>query len=364
MFARQPEPLSSELADTCIREFFDKMFTTVPILHRGWIQQRASEVSTSPDAYCVVGSLCVYVVVQCRVELPGLSSPLSPSSAKQQANSLGLRLVEDIKRMRNQTDYSDNPTTSTILTSFFLCAGLFSLERHNTAWYYMQEAITFIKMMRIHREESYGVGGPADVMNRRLFWILFISERYWLQPPPSIRLLTKRRAQALHKHRDILLHETIEFPQPDPDDPFDELGIIGLTCLYNMFRAVDDQFSQTWTNLRSSTQIVWPANTAIWLAGLQQQLTDAVPPDLKCTKVQEADLRVTQQWLRLVVWQLSTASGCLSSAAHDESMTLLYPIKLSKDLAETLQFIDIEAMDVHGIGLVTWSLALRVHENR
>ena len=157
----------------------------------------------------------------------------------------------------------------------------------------------------------------------------------------------------MHKHRDILLHETIEFPQPDPDDPLDELGIVGLTCLYNMFRTVDDRFSQTWTNLRSSTQIVWPPNTAIWLAGLQQQLTDAVPPDLKCTKIQEADLRVTQQWLRLVVWQLSTASASLSSTAHDESMTLQYPIKLSKDLADTLQYIEIEAMDVHGIWLAS-----------
>lgn len=173
-----------------------------------------------------------------------------------------------------------------------------------------------------------------------------------LELPCVGRPLRFNRAQALHKHRDILLHETIDFPQPDPDDPVDELGIKGLTCLYNMFGAVDDRFSETWTSLRSATRVAWPQNTATWLAGLQQQLTEAVPLDLKCTKIQEADLRVTQQWLRLVVWQLSTASGCLSSAAHDESMTLLYPIKLSKELAETLQYIEVSAMDVHGIGLV------------
>ena len=177
MFARQPEPLSRDLVEACITEFFDKMYTTVPILHRGWIQQQASEISTSPEAYCVLGALCVYVVVQLRVQTPETSSPMSPTGSKHQANRLGLQLVEDVKRMRNQTDYSDNPTIGTILTSFFLCAGLFSLERHNTAWYFMQEAITFIKMMRLHREESYGSGGPADFMSRRLFWILFISER-------------------------------------------------------------------------------------------------------------------------------------------------------------------------------------------
>ena len=156
----------------------------------------------------------------------------------------------------------------------------------------------------------------------------------------------------MHKHRDILLHETVSFPQARADDPLDELGIIGLTCLYNLFKIVEDPFSEAWTSLRSSTQVAWPPNTALWLTGIQQELDKAVPADLKCTKIQEADLRVTQQWLRLVVWQLSTASGCLSSTAHDESMTLLYPIKLSKDLADTLQYIDVEAMDVHGIALV------------
>ncbi|KAI4145302.1 MAG: hypothetical protein LQ340_006334, partial [Diploschistes diacapsis] len=341
MLARQPEALPPDLVDACITEFFDKMFTTVPILHRGWVQQRASEITTSPEAYCVIGALCVYMVALLRVEMPAPSNPLSMASTRSQTNSLGLRLVEDIKRMRNQTDYSDNPTTGTILTSFFLSAGLFNLERQNTGWFYLQEAITFVKMMRIHREESYSTGGPQDVMNRRLFWILFISER----------------AQALHKHRDILLHETIDFPQPDPDDPVDELGIKGLTCLYNMFGAVDDRFSETWTSLRSATRVAWPQNTATWLAGLQQQLTEAVPLDLKCTKIQEADLRVTQQWLRLVVWQLSTASGCLSSAAHDESMTLLYPIKLSKELAETLQYIEVSAMDVEKLFDIAYSLA-------
>ena len=132
----------------------------------------------------------------------------------------------------------------------------------------------------------------------------------------------------------------------------DELAIAGLTCLYNLFRVVDDRFSETWTNLRTQTQIIWPPNTPLWLAGLQRQLSEAIPEHLKCTKIQEADLKVTQQWLRTIVWQLSTAYGCLSSTAPDESMTLLYPIKVSKDMVEILRYIDTQAMDVHGIGLV------------
>ena len=85
---------------------------------------------------------------------------------------------------------------------------------------------------------------------------------------------------------------------------------------------------------------------------MQQQLTDAVPLNLKCTEIQEADMRITQQWLRTIVWQLSTASGCLSSTNADESMTFRYPIEIAKDLASVTMRISLPAMQVHGIGLV------------
>jgi hypothetical protein len=88
------------------------------------------------------------------------------------------------------------------------------------------------------------------------------------------------------------------------------------------------------------------------LASIQRQLSEAVREDVKVTKIQEVDIRVTQQWLRTIVWQLSTASGCLSSTAQDESMTLLYPIKISKELTEILGYIEIQAMEVHGVGFV------------
>jgi hypothetical protein len=174
MFSRQPEPLPPDLVDACIAEFFDKIYTTIPILHRGWTHQKTSEISTSPDAYCVIGALCAFMFSQ----LQSTPTTLSSIAVGQQATGLSLRLVEDIRRMRNQTDYSENPTASTVLTSFFLSAGLFNLERYNMAWYYLQEAITFVKMMRINTEEAYGSGEPTDTMNRRIFWMLFVTERF------------------------------------------------------------------------------------------------------------------------------------------------------------------------------------------
>ena len=356
LFARHGELLTPELVETCISQFFEKMYTTIPILHRSWIQQRAMEMQTSVESHCVVSSLCVYMIIQLGIQGPGALSPSSSqqSISNQQSVGQGVRLIEDIKRRRDRTDYVESPTTAAIVTSFFLSAGYFQLQKHNAAWYYLQEAITFAKIMRIHDEKSYQrrPSSPTDMMNRRLFWLLFVTERCVdLFEVKRWSLTWYYRAQALHKHRDVSFHETIEFPKPEPE-PLEDLGIIGLTCLYSLFRIVDGNVSEIWNNLRSENPVVWPHDTAVWLAQLQQQLTEAVPEDLKCTEIQEADVRITQQWLRTVVWQLSTASGCLSSTASDESMTLSYPIKIAKDLAAITSRLSLESMEAHGIGLV------------
>ena len=350
------DPLPRDLVEACLTQFFEKMFNTVPILYSGWVQQKKAEITTSAEAYCVIAALCVYMIVHTGVDIPRLGSPMATESAlpRQHPVTHGLKLVEEIKRMRNQTDYSENPTTTTIVTSFFLSAGHFGLQKYNIAWYYLQEAITFAKVMRIHDEKSYRrrPPGPLDVMNRRLFWLLFVSERsvpHFLLTCHELTAL--RRAQALHKHRDISFHETIDFPNPEPD-PIEDLGFGGLTCLYNLFRIVDSRVSEIWNNLRSENPVNWPPNTAAWLARLQRQVTEAVPMDVKCTTIQEADIRITQQWLRSIVWQLSTASGCLSSTAVDRSMTLRYPIEIAQDLAAVTTRLPLDAMDVHGIGLV------------
>ena len=180
LFARQPDVLSPELIEDCIVQYFDKMYATIPILHRNWVQQRVVDMQASPESYCAVGSLCLYMIVQRGVDAPMMPSALRSQTISPQQNAVaaGNRLFEDIKKVRNQTDYSDNPTTASVVTSFFLSAALFGLEKHNTAWYYLQEAITFAKIMRIHDEKSYRQAGPTDVMNRRLFWLLFISERF------------------------------------------------------------------------------------------------------------------------------------------------------------------------------------------
>jgi hypothetical protein len=57
-------------------------------------------------------------------------------------------------------------------------------------------------------------------------------------------------------------------------------------------------------------------------------------------------------WLRIMVWQLSITNGHLSSSSNDSSMTFKYPIEVAKDLVRDIQNISLDAMEVHGVGLI------------
>lgn len=167
-----------------------------------------------------------------------------------------------------------------------------------------------------------------------------------------VRRLTKfGRAQALQKHRDLTIHETVGFPETG-DDPLDVVAIPGLLALYNLFSIVDDKMSEIWNSLRSQSSVDWPPNTGIWLTRLQKDLGEALTPDMQLTETQEVDLKSTQLWLRVIVWQLSTASGCLSSNAKEQSMSFSYPIEVARELVELTNRVSLTSMEAHGVGFV------------
>ncbi len=138
-----------------------------------------------------------------------------------------------------------------------------------------------------------------------------------------------------------------------------DVAVTGLVYLAKMFAIVDEKFSEIWGNLRVGTKALpedWPPNTPMWLSSLQQQLTNALPEKLDITEFQVADLRITQQWLRTIVWQLSTASGCLSSTSADETMRLSFPIDVARELTIVTSRLSLPTMEAHGFGLVRFAI--------
>lgn len=172
--ARTPGLLSPDIIDTCVHYYFTKIYPTQPILHRQRVQETVANMEQSIEAYCKMAALCAYVLFQPDIHLP----PGARYGEDASPVALGQLLLEDAIRVRKGYDYIENPTILTIYTSFFIFCSYFCLNRQNAAWSYLRQSLTFAHIMGMHEEETYKDEDPVDASRkRRMFWVLFISER-------------------------------------------------------------------------------------------------------------------------------------------------------------------------------------------
>ncbi|KAL8636443.1 MAG: hypothetical protein Q9228_006159 [Teloschistes exilis] len=321
-----PGLLTQELIDGCIDFYLAHMYPTMPIMHNDQVWRLVAEMDISVEAFCLIASFCAFMLIQ-----PGVESK-APQTIKSLATfpsmtSLGQALLDEALRRRRNHDYIENPSVNAVITSYFLFGCCFGLDKQNTAWFHLREATTLAQMIGMQDEKTYASGSLIETASmRRLFWLLFITER----------------AYALQKHRPLTLHATINLPSI-AEDPSNSLT--GFLHLVNLYRPFDDTFIGLWNKSRTDC-------STLWLAHLQKQLTQALPPVLEGTETQAADLRTSQHWLRTMVWQLSITNGYLSSSSPDSSMTFGYPIEIAKDLVAVTTQLSRQSMEIHGVGLI------------
>lgn len=321
--------LSRQTIENSIDFYFSNMSTTAWILHRGALMDMiSSRLTTDPEVYCLTGSLCAFVMVQ-----PGMNLTVAPGShyegePPESRYGYANMILDDVIRARKSINYVESPTLTAVQTSFFLFSCYFTLEKQNVCWFHLREASTLAHLMSMHEEQSYLVSDPVESMyKRRMYWLLLVTER----------------AYAMERHKPLTLHPTIELPTTQGEQEADMIS--GFSYLISLFRCIDDEFMALWNKVKTQC-------SATWLSQLQQQFKDALPAELKTTESQTADVRVTMHWLRIMVWQLSITNGYLSSSSNDSSMTFKYPIEVATDLVHDIQNLSLDAMEVHGVGLI------------
>jgi len=141
------------------------------------------------------------------------------------------------------------------------------------------------------------------------------------------------------------LYATINVPRVD-EDTTDSIPLRGFIHLINLYKSFDETFFGLWNRTRDGA-------VPSWLSQLQKQLSDALPTYLESTEIQAVDIRMSQCWLKTMVWQLAISHGFISSMSSDTSLTFRYPIDISRELVELSNEFSQHAMEVHGIGLVS-----------
>lgn len=327
---RTPGLLSQATIDACLAFFFEHLYPTMPVFNcERFAQLMFGQELDHPDAYCLVASLCAFVMIQ-----PGMTLTVSGALGVSYAgeppqNRYGFAnlLLEDLLRVRHGRDYVEHPALITVQTSFFLFCSYFTLEKQNSCWYYLREASTLAQVMKLHEESSYYVGDAEEnLYKRRTFWLILLTER----------------AYAMERHRTLSVHPTIELPAVDDSECEVVSGFIHLTKL---FCCIDDDFMALWNKTKREC-------SPEWISQLQRRLREVLPATLHATEHQVADIRITQQWLKIMVWQLSVAHGLISSHSHDPALSFTYPIEVAKELVSDIEKLSLESMEVHGVGLV------------
>ena len=176
-FSRTPSLLTHELVDSCADFFFAHMYPTMPILDEEQVRQIVLNVDQSVEAYCLICSLSAFMLIQPGVEMKTNSGAEGPTRSIRN-NAQGTALLDETLRVRKSYEYIENPTISTVITSFFIFGCCFGLNKHNTGWLHLREATALAQLVGMQEEHHYMNDDVTESSReRRLFWLLFVTER-------------------------------------------------------------------------------------------------------------------------------------------------------------------------------------------
>ena len=176
--APTPGLLTSEMVKDCIEFFFANMYPTMPILHRQRLEQQSMYMDQSLDTYCLLTSLCAFMMIQPGMGMPG-GDPYGLDSMPGANIVSGTLLMEETVRVRKAYDYLDSPTLNTLCTSYFLFGCYYGLDLHDKAWFHLREATTLAHLIGMNKEDTYLQYDSVEASRRRrLYWLLFVTERY------------------------------------------------------------------------------------------------------------------------------------------------------------------------------------------
>jgi Fungal specific transcription factor domain len=298
----------------------------MPILEREQVSATLTMLNGSPEQYGLITAICAVVILQ-----PELLEPVSDGPFLAADAPSCEFFVQETLRAREFCNYIDQPTLASVQTSFFLFAALFCLDKDNSAWFYLREAMTLLQLQSLDEETTY-VKLPDDQYAtncRRTFWLLFITER----------------AYALQRNRPITLKRTINLPTANPGS--ESTILHGFLDLVSLFQNVDNNLLSLW-NLSS----VYLATPAHHLTRLQNILKFALPDVCQRTEIQQADLLISRQWLRIMVWRLCVIKGLLSSSPTSDCLSFQYPIDIARGVVVVSHLLSPKTFEAHGVGIL------------
>jgi hypothetical protein len=103
--------------------------------------------------------------------------PLAPDSWE----IAGRFFLDECISNRASYDFLEDESLHAVISSFWLHTSFFEINQSRKAWLYLRETLTLALEMKLDDEASYaGLTSRDRLCRQRVFWILFVTERYVL----------------------------------------------------------------------------------------------------------------------------------------------------------------------------------------
>ncbi|KAB5566126.1 hypothetical protein GE09DRAFT_1171388 [Coniochaeta sp. 2T2.1] len=321
--------------DHCVDRYFSHLFPTIPILTPEYVSRVTAQcLEQRSDTWVESAGLLTALSALVVLQVEQSTEYSFPAVIAETNGAYGRALLDRALQYRHHLPVKPRPSLELIILTFLIYACHARLCRHSQAYFFLREAATLLLLYdhqhhQANAEEGLGGNQVADTVFRRLFWIVLISER----------------SNAIRYRRPITLQVTKAVTGLD-DILVADPSLAGFRHLALLFRPLDTSFFALLNEEATAHQPTFEE-----LAGIEMAIQSALEPVLSLHDTQKANLRVTQLWLRIILWQIRLRLGFLSETRDPASSSYSYPLELAKDLMLSTRDLPIESMRVHGIGL-------------
>ncbi|KAJ6441532.1 Neutral ceramidase [Purpureocillium lavendulum] len=313
---REPAPGRLPIDVYCryLRVFDERLCPIWPVVSTTELVGRLLADENDYEAWALAASLCAATIAQLR--LPEHTASSDGCSSRD--------FAAESQHLRRRYDYRENCNTASVLTPFFLHVYYANADKLRTAGIYLRESIAFVHALGLDRLDLYDLmEGEERALMLRLFWLVFISERTYC---------------AQNEYPTIL--EPIDELPPD-EDGSDVTG--AFASLTRVFAHLQGDIMG-----RPSRQgaVLDSCSVALSQSALRQDRHSHV-----LSEVQRVDLFVTQQWIRLLIWEYTMRHFKMSRESNDQAFSLLLPMAIARELLSLLCSVRMESICAHGYGM-------------
>lgn len=235
--------------------------------------------------------------------------------------------IEECLRARNFSDYKQNPTIDSILTSFFLFVYYdnFKLNFFQSVLY-LREAITITELLELHDDSKYKeLSREEQYRIRNIYYMLVVTER----------------STSLMANLPLLLDSATPYTS-DIDGRYHRGGF---SAIVKLFTLPDKSFFINRANIRSIGDRSISNNL---MQEIEEELSN-IKIDDNTPEAQKLNIILSQNWMRLLAWNICKTNGLTALSFFDDN----FPIKVAWDLLNKTKNLPLYAFETNGRGACT-----------